>query len=95
MFDDVTKPTTSTTSDLHKEPRKAPEIGQGVVLTAAEKEKAEAERRRMEEEERKRREEEEEKRKHDEEEKRKNSFWGKFTLKMKEISGKILEAEDE
>jgi len=55
--------------------------------------KAEAERRRMEEEERKRREEEEEKRKHDEEEKRKNSFWGKFTLKMKEISGKILEAE--
>ncbi|EGQ21322.1 cell division protein FtsA [Prevotella pallens] len=95
LFDDVTKPTTSTTSDLHKEPRKAPEIGQGVVLTAAEKEKAEAERRRMEEEERKRREEEEEKRKHDEEEKRKNSFWGKFTLKMKEISGKILEAEDE
>ena len=95
LFDDVTKPTTSTTSDLHKEPRKAPEIGQGVVLTAAEKEKAEAERRRMEEEERKRREEEEEKRKHDEEEKRKNSLWGKITRKMKEISGTILEAEDE
>ena len=49
----------------------------------------------MEEEERKRREEEEEKRKHDEEEKRKNSLWGKFTRKMKEISGTILEPEDE
>ena len=65
------------------------------MLTAAEKEKAEVERRRMEEEERKRREEEEEKRKHDEEEKRKNSLWGKFTRKMKDFGGKILEAEDE
>ena len=33
--------------------------------------------------------------KHDEEEKRKNSLWGKFTRKMKEISGTILEPEDE
>ena len=94
LFEDTTKPTTNTTSDLHKEPRKPTEIGQGVVLTAAEKEKAEAERRRIEEEERKRREEEEELQKQEEEEKRKNSLWGKFSRKLKEISGSILEAEE-
>lgn len=94
LFEDAAKPTTSTTSDLHREPRKAPEIGQGVVLTAAEKEKAEAERRRIEEEEHKRREEEEEKRKREEEEKRKNSFWGKLTRKVKEFGGTILEPEE-
>jgi len=94
LFEDAAKPTTSTTSDLHREPRKAPEIGQGVVLTAAEKEKAEAERRRIEEEENKRREEEEEKRKREEEEKRKNSFWGKLTRKVKEFGGTILEPEE-
>ena len=94
LFEDTTKTTTATTSDLHKEPRKPTEIGQGVVLTAAEKEKAEAERRRIEEEERKRREEEEEKRKQEEEEKRKNSFWGKFSRKVKEFGGSILEPEE-
>ena len=39
------KTTTSSTTDIHQTPRKPTEIGQGVVLTAAEKEKAEAERR--------------------------------------------------
>ena len=88
------KTTTSSTTDIHQTPRKPTEIGQGVVLTAAEKEKAEAERRRLEEEERKRREEEEERIRQEEEEKRKNSFWGKSSRKIKDFSGSILEPED-
>lgn len=88
------KTTTSSTTDIHQTPRKPTEIGQGVVLTAAEKEKAEAERRRLEEEERKRKEEEEERIRQEEEEKRKNSFWGKLSRKIKDFSGSILEPED-
>ena len=88
------KTTTSSTTDIHQTPRKPTEIGQGVVLTAAEKEKPEAERRRLEEEERKRREEEEERIRQEEEEKRKNSFWGKLSRKIKDFSGSILEPED-
>ena len=88
------KTTTSSTTDIHQTPRKPTEIGQGVVLTAAEKEKAEAERRRLEEGERKRREEEEERIRQEEEEKRKNSFWGKLSRKIKDFSGSILEPED-
>lgn len=88
------KTTTSSTTDIHQTPRRPTEIGQGVVLTAAEKEKAEAERRRLEEEERKRREEEEERIRQEEEEKRKNSFWGKLSRKIKDFSGSILEPED-
>ena len=88
------KTTTSSTTDIHQTPRKPTEIGQGVVLTAAEKEQAEAERRRLEEEERKRREEEEERIRQEEEEKRKNSFWGKLSRKIKDFSGSILEPED-
>ena len=88
------KTTTSSTTDIHQTPRKPTEIGQGVVLPAAEKEKAEAERRRLEEEERKRREEEEERIRQEEEEKRKNSFWGKLSRKIKDFSGSILEPED-
>lgn len=88
------KTTTSSTTDIHQTPRKPTEIGQGVVLTAAEKEKAEAERRRLEEEERKRREEEEKRIRQEEEEKRKNSFWGKLSRKIKDFSGSILEPED-
>lgn len=88
------KTTTSSTTDIHQTPRKPTEIGQGVVLTAAEKEKAEAERRRLEEEERTRREEEEERIRQEEEEKRKNSFWGKLSRKIKDFSGSILEPED-
>ena len=94
LFDETTKATTATTTDIHTTPRKPTEIGQGVVLTAAEKEKAEEERKRREEEERKRREEEEERRKKEEEEKRRNSFWGKFTRKIKEFGGQMLEPED-
>ena len=42
--------TTTTTADIHREPRKINEIQSGVVLTEAEKQKAEEERRRAEEE---------------------------------------------
>ncbi|MGG6545530.1 UNVERIFIED_CONTAM: cell division protein FtsA [Prevotella sp. 15_C9] len=93
LFDE-NKATTSSTTDIHQTPRRAPEIGQGVVLTAAEKEKAEANKRKQEEEERKRKEEEEERLRKEEEEKRKNSFWGKLQRKIKEFGGSILEPED-
>ncbi len=94
LFDE-NKPIATPLSDAHQQPRKPAEIvGQGVVLTAAEKEKAEAERRRLEEEERRRQEEEEQQRLREAEEKRKNSFWGKFTRKVKEFGGSILEPEE-
>ena len=46
-------------------------------------------------EERRQREEEEERLRKEKEEERKNSFWGKFSSKVKDISGKIFEAEEE
>lgn len=93
LFEDKNT-TTSNTGELHQTPRKPAEVKEGVVLTAAEKEKAEAERRRLEEEERKREEEAERRRQEEEEEKRKNSFWGKFKRKMKEFGGNMLEPEE-
>ena len=69
--------------------------GQGLVPTPEDKKKQEEERRRREEEERRQREEEEERLRKEKEEERKNSFWGKFSSKVKDISGKIFEAEEE
>ena len=68
--------------------------GQGIVPTPEEKKKAEAERRKREEEERKLREEEEAREREREEEKRRNSFWNKFSRKVKEF-GKTIMSEDE
>ena len=68
--------------------------GQGIVPTPEEKKKAEAERRKREEEERKLREEEEARERELEEEKRRNSFWNKFSRKVKEF-GKTIMSEDE
>ncbi len=50
LFTETKPATTTTTADIHREPRKVTEIGQGVVLTEAEKLKAEEEKRRQEEE---------------------------------------------
>ena len=50
LFTETKPATTTTTADIHREPRKVTEIGQGVVLTEAEKQKAEEEKRRQEEE---------------------------------------------
>lgn len=69
--------------------------GQGLVPTLEDKKKQEEERRRREEEERRLREEEEERIRKEKEEERKNSFWGKFSNKIKDISGKIFEADEE
>ena len=49
LFTETKPATTTTTADIHREPRKVTEIGQGVVLTEAEKLKAEEEKRRQEE----------------------------------------------
>ncbi len=89
-----TNPTKSNTSELHETPRKPTEVKEGVVLTAAEKEKAEQERRRLEEEQRKREEEEAERLRLKAEEEKKNSVWSRFTRKIKEIGGKMLEEEE-
>ena len=50
LFAESKPATTTTTADIHREPRKINEIQSGVVLTEAEKQKAEEERRRAEEE---------------------------------------------
>lgn len=86
----------ATTADLHATPRSAGEItGKGVVLTQAEKEKAEEEKRRKEEEERQRLIEEEEQRRREEEERRKNSFWNKAWRGMKSFGKTIMEPDED
>ncbi len=67
----------------------------GVVLTAAEKQKAEEDaRKKKEEEERAKREAEEEEAKRLEEERRKNSFFHKMGSKIKQFGKKIIEADE-
>ena len=86
----------ATTADLHATPRSASDIsGKGVVLTQAEKEKAEEEKRRREEEERQRLIEEEERRRQEEEERRKNNFWNKAWRGVKSFGKTIMEADEE
>ena len=85
---------TATTADLHDKPRTAAELGGGVVQTAAEKEKAEEERRRKEEEERRQREEEEERQRKEDEEKEKNKPISKIKRGLKGFFSKLMEPED-
>lgn len=84
-----------STAEIHQTPRSNDELGQGVVLTAAEKAKKEEEarRKREEEEERKRRE-EEERLKQEEEERKRNSPLNKIARGMKKFFNKVIE-EDE
>lgn len=84
----------TTTAELHQTPRTAEEIKQGVVLTAAEKEKLEEMRRKKEEEERRKKEEEAERIRLEEEEKRKNSPINKVAHSIKSWLGTIFEPED-
>lgn len=87
---------TATTADLHQKPRTPSEIdGKGVILTQAEKEKAEEERMRKEEEERRKKEEEEERQRKEEEERRKNSFWNRTIRGLKNFGKKVMEPDDE
>ena len=86
----------TTTADLHDTPRSVSDIsGKGVVLTQAEKERAEEEKHRREEEERQRLIEEEERRRAEEEERRKNSLWNKAWRGMKNFGKAIMEADEE
>jgi cell division protein FtsA len=86
----------TTTADLHATPRSASDIsGKGVVLTQAEKEKAEEEKHRKEEEERQRLIEEEEQRRKESEERRKNSVWGKAWRSLKSFGSTIMEPDEE
>lgn len=85
----------ATTADLHRTPRNPNEIKDGVVLTAAEKAKAEEEARRKKEEEEERiRQAEEEERKRIAKEKKENSFFNKAFRKIKQF-GKEMISEDE
>ena len=91
----ATGPGIPTTAALHPEARKASEISnKGIVQTAAEKEKAEEERRRREEEEARRREEEEARLREEEEERRRNSFWNKAKRGAKNFFSKIVEDDE-
>lgn len=92
------KPSTdpATTADLHDRPRTAGEIAdKGVVLTMAEKQKAEEEKRKKEEEEQQRIKEEAERLKKEEEERRKNSFWNKTWSKISHFGTVIMGPDEE
>ena len=96
IFDTQGQPNPPTTADLHAAARPTNEVaGKGIVLTAAEKEKAEAERRRREEEEARREEEEAELLRKEEEERRKNSFWSKAVRGLRKFGNTIMDPEDE
>ena len=90
------KPTT-TTAEIHKEPRKAYEIGSGIVLTEAEKQAAEEERRKAEEAAEAARKADEEAaeaaRKAAEEDEKKESGLKKFGSKLKNIINKMIAEE--
>ena len=92
------KPAATTTADIHQKARTANEIKSGVVITEAEKQKAEEEKRRQEEEEAARKAEEaaaEAARKAEEEKKRKeNSGLKKFGSKFKNFLNNILTEEE-
>ncbi|MBO4827771.1 MAG: cell division protein FtsA [Prevotella sp.] len=93
LFD--TKPTGTTTADIHNKPRTANEIKSGVVITEAEKLKAEEERRRAEEEEAARKAKEEAERKAEEERKRKENAGMKNTFsRFKKFVDKFLTEEE-
>lgn len=103
IFNPTPQGTTETPAPRHKEPRSASEIGgTGIVQTAAEKEKADEERRRKEEEaERLRqeeaerlRQEEEERLRQENEERRRNSLWNKTIRAIKNIGGRLMEEEE-
>ncbi|MCI6703314.1 MAG: cell division protein FtsA [Prevotellaceae bacterium] len=89
------KPTVLSTTDIHSSPRQANEIETGVVMTAAEREKAEEEAiRKAEEEERKRLEEEELKKK-EEEEKKKNSIFNRVKKMFENIGKTMMDTDPE
>lgn len=87
-------PTTTTTTAIHQTPRSTNSLQQGVIMTEAEKKKAEEERRKAEEEKRKA-EEEEAKRKEEEECKRRNSFGYKFMRGIKKFGKDIFSPDDD
>lgn len=87
-------PTTTTTTAIHQTPRPTNTLQQGVIMTEAEKKKAEEEKRRAEEE--KRKAEEEKARLKEEEERRRHSSFGyKLMNKLKNFGKDIFAPEDE
>ena len=90
-------PKATTTADIHKEPRKAYEIGSGIVLTEAEKQAAEEEKRKAEEAAEAARKAEEEAaeaaRKEAEDLEKKESGLKKFGFKLKNIIKKMIAEE--
>lgn len=88
--------TTSTTPDTHKPPRKPGEIGPGVVMTEAEKQKIEEERlRKQREAEAERQRIEDEYRRQEEQRQKKNSFWKKSMNSFKEFGKKLISEEED
>ena len=92
LFDGGPTTTTSTTTDIHRQPRKPGEISPGVVMTEAEKQKIEEERREREEMLRRERKAAEDKRL-EEEKKEKGGFLSRTWRSLGEFGKKLISEE--
>lgn len=95
LFDQSEQRQANTTADLHKNPRPLTEtIGRGVVLTEAEKQKAEEDARRKKEAEDEAERIAAEKEAENERKKKENSVWHKFAKGIKDFGKKIIQEEE-
>lgn len=95
LFEATKATTTATTSELHRDPRQPNELAEGVVLTEAEKRKAQEIREQQELEERILREAEERQRQEEEEKNREDGGIKKFGKRIKSLVKKLLSEDDE
>ena len=84
---------TTTTTDIHRQPRTPGTMAPGVVMTEAEKKKMEEANRRKEEEERRQKEEEERRQKEEEKRNKKGNFISRVTTSLKEFGRRIVSEE--
>ena len=84
---------TTTTTDIHRQPRTPGTMAPGVVMTEAEKKKMEEANRRKEEEERRRQEEEERRRQEEEKRNKKGSLFSRVTTSLKEFGKRMVSEE--
>ena len=95
LFEEPKADITTTTVELHRDPRQPNELAEGVVLTEAEKRKAQELREQQEEEERIQRELELQQQKEKEEEEKKDNGIKKFGIRVKSLVKKLLSEDEE
>ena len=96
LFSSAGAPTSGNTGDIHTKPRKPGEMGNGVVMTEAEKQRAEEERKRKADAEAIRiKEEMEEKRRQEELERNKGGFFKRTAASLKNFASKLVAEEPE